>query len=89
MPNIYCIWPVGLDEERDTYLEAVNAYFAANYETGGIYGLGRLDKHGQPVCPYWGAPFTWNGVVVEEPSEFIPLRANAVLALPEWPDEDI
>lgn len=89
MANVYCIWPVGQSAARDTYMNTVNAHFAANYETGGVFTVARNDKHNQPVCAYWGPPYTWNGVVVIEPANVIPLRSGAVIAIPEWPSEDI
>ncbi|MBX3504373.1 MAG: hypothetical protein KF895_02755 [Parvibaculum sp.] len=92
--NLILIWPVEKLAAAQTYASQGNAHWAANYEPGGALIAIHKDKYGQWVTMYYGPPFTADlgdgHVVIPEPEEMIPLRADGVLhnAWEPWEDDE-
>ncbi len=92
MPNTYVITTPDKEVELQAYLDAATAIYQRDYEPGGSLGWIKTDKYGQICCTYYGPPYTVDGInVIPEPPELIPLReaTGGVIALPQWPDEEV
>lgn len=87
-------WAAAHREEAVAYVDAVNAYYAANIEPpDGVFtepsfldgGAMKIvqDLHLQWNATWFGPPFAWNNVEVEEPPELAALRPNGVI-MPTW-----
>ncbi len=87
MANHVCIFPVGKQAEALAYKAACDAHYAANFEENGIFGYCRPDSTGDWVVPYYGPPWSFDGVTpFPEPASCLALRVDAVVVeTPEWP----
>ncbi|NJL06861.1 MAG: hypothetical protein HC900_00305 [Methylacidiphilales bacterium] len=88
MPNTVIIFPENRRAEAEAYAAACDVVWQRDYEPGGICSYVRLDAFGQWVTPYYGPPYSWDGVnVISEPPELVPLRAEGVMhERPVWPE---
>ena len=90
MANKVIIFPETKQAEAEAYVSACDVHYAANYETGGIFGYVRNDAYGQWVTPFYGPPWEFiAGDGFQEPVELIPLRVDGVLHdYAIWPEEE-
>lgn len=67
-----------------------DAHYAANFETGGVFGYVRTDAFSQWVAPFYGPPWEFiTGQTFEEPAECAALRVDGVLhEFAVWPEEE-
>jgi len=91
MANKVVIFPEAHEAAALAYQAAVNAHYAATFEAGGMFAYIRNDAYGQWVVPYYGAPWTFDGVTAfDEPAECLALRPDGVLHdFAVWPDPEI
>jgi len=98
MPNRRIGWAEAHRAEAVAYVDAANAYYAANYEENGVYtdppfedgGVMKIaqDRFGQWNAAWFGPPYQWNNVEVEEPAELAALRPNGVVMSTWEPPEE-
>ncbi len=86
------IFPAGKHTEAVAYIAWTNDQFAILAPGQGTfnYSAPRPDKYDPPqwVTSYLGPDFMWMGVEVPEPAGGAAQRADGVIAVPEWPDEE-
>jgi hypothetical protein len=90
MANKVVIFPVGKETEARAYAAWTdnNNPFPENGQEGS-WAYVRNDVFGQWVVPYLGPPFTYSGVVFEEPEGGEAMRADGVLHdQAVWPAEE-
>lgn len=83
-------WPdASYFAEAEAYAAAANAHYAATYEPEGLFTQVVEDKDGHPNCHYYGPPYTFDNVTVEEPPEVAAERPNGTVS-ESWepPEED-